>query len=244
MIEEVDSPAATGHFRYVITLPDGSTTETVITLDPVTLQCVEPEALSLPWTALGVHQCPGCPLTGSGRALCPMAAHLAPIVEKIGGLLSFEMLDVEVSWGPRHLRSRSSAQKIASSIIGLVVASSGCPRSAFLKPMAWFHLPFATEDETVFRSVSSYLLAQYFAAGRGAVPDWSLASLTQHYADLHEVNIAMAGRLREACKHDAIVNAVVLLDMFAKVVPYSVEDSLESLAPLFAAGFYSAKLES
>jgi hypothetical protein len=244
MTGEMDSSVVAGHFRYLITLPDGSTTEIVITLDPVTLQCVEPEAMSLSWTALEVHQCPDCPLSGKGQALCPMAAHLAPIVEKIGGLLSFEMLDVEVSWGPRYLRSRSSAQKIASSLIGLVVATSGCPRSAFLKPMAWFHLPFATEDETLFRAVSSYLLAQYFAAGRGAVPDWSLASLTRHYADLHEVNIAMAGRLREACKHDAIVNAVVLLDMFAKVVPYSVEESLESLAPLFAAESQSARLAS
>ena len=32
-----------------------------------------------------------------------------------------------------------------------------------LKPMVRFHLPFATVEETVFRSVSTYLLSQYLA---------------------------------------------------------------------------------
>lgn len=222
-----------GRFSYRITLPDGARHEIAVALDPDTLQCREPAALAREWTVLGYRQCAGCPLSASADALCPMAAHLAPVVERIGALLSYEQLDVDIAWGHRHLHGNAPAQRIASSIIGIIAATSGCPRSAFLKPMAWFHLPFATEEETIFRAVSSYLLGQYFVAGRGETPDWSLATLKQHYAGLHEVNVAMAQRLRDACKHDAIVNAVVLLDLFAKAVPFSVEESLESLKPLF-----------
>lgn len=221
-----------GRIGYCITAPDGVRTDIEVVIDPVTLECSEPPAIALPWTDLSFNRCAGCPLDNASP-LCPMAAHLAPVVEKIGGLLSFEAVDVEVVWRTRRLQGRAPAQRVASSLIGLVVATSGCPRSAFLKPMAWFHLPFASEEETIFRAVSTYLLSQYFAAGAGQVPDWSLDGLSRHYADLHEVNVAMAQRLREACKHDAIVNAVVLLDLFAKAVPFSVQESLESLQPLF-----------
>lgn len=220
-------------FSYLITLPDGSRCDISVVLDANTLECLEPEAQARPWTALGYHQCRGCPVSGGAEALCPMAAHLAPLVEKIGALLSFEELEVDIAWGPRQLHGKAPAQRIASSLIGLVAATSGCPRSAFLKPMAWFHLPFATEEETIFRAVSTYLLAQYFAAVRGETPDWSLTQLKQQYAELHRVNIAMSQRLRDACQQDAMVNAVVLLDLFAQAVPFSVEESLESLQALF-----------
>ncbi len=226
---------ASGRFSYRITLPNGAQHEITIVLDPDTLLCQAPEALDQPWTARGFHQCRTCPLSTDTVALCPMAAHLAPIVEKIGALLSFEQLDVDITWDHRHLQGRAPAQRIASSIIGLVSATSGCPKSGFLKPMAWFHLPFATEEETIFRAVSSYLLGQYFAAARDETPDWSLAMLKQHYSELHTVNVDIARRLREACKHDAVVNAVILLDLFAKAVPFSVEESLDSLKPLFDA---------
>lgn len=220
-------------FNYRIATPDGGSTDIAVVIEPDTFECSEPPAVALPWTALDYLRCPGCPLADD-QPLCPMAAHLAPVVEKIGGLLSFEEVDVTVQWGSRQLQGRTPAQRVAMSLIGLVVATSGCPRSAFLRPMAWFHLPFATEEETIFRAVSSYLLVQYFVAGRGRQPDWSLEGLSRRYAELHEVNVAMAQRLREACKHDAIVNAVVLLDLFAKAVPFSVQESLESLQPLFA----------
>lgn len=221
-----------GRIGYRITAPGGVTTDIAVVIDPTTLECSDPPALALPWTALGFNRCAGCPLDDAAP-LCPMAAHLAPVVEKIGGLLSFEAVDVEVIWRTRRLQGHAPAQRVASSLIGLVVATSGCPRSAFLKPMAWFHLPFASEEETIFRAVSTYLLSQYFAAGTGGVPDWTLEGLSRRYAELHEVNVAMAQRLREACKHDAIVNAVVLLDLFAKAVPFSVQESLESLQALF-----------
>lgn len=223
------------HFHYRIDLPDGSRRELSVAIDAATLLCREPPAESRPWTQLGHRQCAGCPLRAETSPLCPLAARLAPIVTVLGPLLSHDELRVEVEWGHRLLTATTTAQRMTSSIIGLVAATSGCPRTDFLKPMAWFHLPLATEEETVFRAVSTYLLDQYLVAADGGAPDWALAALAERYRALHEVNMAMASRLRDAGSEDAAVNAVILLDLLAKAIPFSVEDSLESLRPLFAA---------
>lgn len=222
-------------FRYRIGLPDGSRRELVIAIDGTTLVCLEPAPESRPWTTLEYEQCPSCPLRADTSPLCPLAARLAPVVSILGPLLSHDGLEVEVEWGHRLLTAKTTAQRLASSILGLIAATSGCPRTAFLAPMAWFHLPLPTEEETVFRAVSTYLLGQYLVAADGGTADWSLTALALRYESLHEINVAMAKRLREAGSEDAAVNGVVLLDLLAKAIPASVEESLASLRPLFAA---------
>lgn len=226
---------ATRRFRYRIRLPDGAQRELVIAIDGATLVCLEPAPESHPWTLLTYEQCPHCPLHADSSPLCPMAARLAPMVSILGPLLSHDELQVEVEWGHRLLTANTTAQRLASSILGLIAATSGCPRTAFLAPLAWFHLPLPTEEETVFRAASTYLLGQYLVVAGGGTADWSLTALASRYESLHEINVAMAKRLRDASSEDAAVNGVVLLDLLAKAIPYSVAESLASLRPLFAA---------
>jgi hypothetical protein len=80
-----------------------------------------------------------------------------------------------------------------------------------------------------------YLLAQFFRHKHGASPDLSLAGLRDRYQRLHQINVAMAARLRQAIEKDASVNAVIMLDLFAKAMPYSVDDSVAELEYLFSA---------
>src|SRR5438874_617766 len=84
----------------------------------------------------------------------------------------------------------------------------GGPVLAPLRPMSRFHLPFASQEETVFRSVSTYLLGQFLRGVDGGAPDWSLAGLTAIYRDIGKVNRAFAARLRDAAPKDANVNAL------------------------------------
>ena len=65
-----------------------------------------------------------------------------------------------------------------SSVLGLIMATAGCPWTDRFRPMARFHLPFASEAETVYRSVCMFLLARElagadqrprFCGARGAV---------------------------------------------------------------------------
>lgn len=220
-------------FSYRLHGPGGFAHELAVTIDGATLACVTPAPVARPWTALARHQCPNCPLDPAATPLCPFAARIEPVVSPLGSLLSYERVELTVDCGERIVSGAVTAQAAASSLIGLIGAVSGCPHTAFLKPMAWFHQPLATEEETIFRATAVYLMAQYFAHADGREPDWDLHGLKRNYEALHVVNRSLAARLREAGEKDATVNAIVRLDMFAKAVPWSIDEALAPLRPLF-----------
>lgn len=188
-----------------------------------------------PWTALGFHQCANCPLSPSDTAHCPMAVSLVPVVELFDKVRSYDDVAATVESEERTVTKRTSVQRVLRSLMGLLAASSDCPHIEFLKPMAHFHLPFSTQEETVYRVVSSYLLAQYFLRQQGKAADSGLGGLKAHYRQLQQVNARMAARLGaiKVKDGDSSVNALVLLDVFAQSLPESIDQALEELQPAF-----------
>ena len=120
--------------------------------------------------------------------------------------------------------------------MGLLIATSGCLDTEFLRPMARFHQPVADELETAFRAVSTYLLAQYLAAQRGHPEDETIDGLRARYRRINDINQAFCQRLRRAVQADAVPNAMIILDCFAKAVPGMLDDALSELAGLFETG--------
>jgi hypothetical protein len=98
--------------------------------------------------------------------------------------------------------------------------------------MARFHVPFAEELETVYRSVCSFLLARELLGGADAQGFEMLARL---YENLHVVNRDMSRRLGAATRTDPARNAMALLDSYTMLLPAALESSLEELLPLFGA---------
>ena len=99
--------------------------------------------------------------------------------------------------------------------------------------MARFHLPFASTEETIWRASSSYLLAQYYLHQDGKPVDVHFKGLSRIYGEIQTVNISFAKRLRAACQHDSMVNAIILLDMFAQSMPSAIDESLDEIKPMF-----------
>jgi hypothetical protein len=157
------------------------------------------------------------------------------IVETFKDRLSHEQVSVEVVTGERTYRKSTTIQEGLSSLKGIVMTTSGCPVMERLKPMVRFHLPFATLEETSFRMIAMYLVAQYYRRQKGLAADDSLGGLEQIYADVTEVNKCFARRLLEATKKDANLNALVNLDCFAEMVPLTAEEMLAEFEPYFAA---------
>lgn len=215
------------------TAPSG---EFSVRLDAATLEVEQAPRLTLPdWTRLDTERCPDCPLANSATTHCPMAIALIDLLEYSATIDSFSPLAVSVEMPEREIHATVTAQRAISSLMGLLIATCACPDVSWLRPMARFHQPLASEEETIYRATSSYLLAQYFRQQSGEEPDFSLAGLSTRYQRLHQINIAMAARLRGAIERDASVNAVILLDLFAKAMPYSVNDSVAELEYLFEA---------
>jgi hypothetical protein len=203
-------------------------------LDDRTLQLIPADVAEYPtWTALDYHRCPNCPLDENVQPRCPAACAITDIVTASNDLFSYTQVNVEVQTPERRITADTTLQRAVSSLLGLVLATSGCPHTDFLKPMARFHLPFASEEETIYRVTSMYLLAQYFRRKQGDEADMDLSALTEIYRNLQVVNRHMAGRLRGASDKDATVNAVVILDMLAKALSYTIDESLHEIRYLF-----------
>lgn len=220
---------------YTITLKDSAVLHYELHLDDEAYRLKCPEGFTLPtWTRLSVEQCSNCPLTEDTTLNCPTASNIALVVADVGTLVSYETAELTVDFGDKRVSAVTSVQRVLSSLIGILMASSDCPHCEYLRPMARFHLPLATPLETIYRAASMYLLAQYFIGKDGGDPDLTLDGLSRIYADLQLVNRGMANRLRRANREDSAVNAVVLLDMFAKDVPVSIEESLQELQKVFS----------
>ena len=122
-------------------------------------------------------------------------------------------------------------------MMGLIIATCGCPHTTFFKPMARFHLPLASEQETIFRATSMYLLAQYYLNKEYRIADFEFEGLGRIYDDMQIVNFAIAERLRTATLTDSSINAVVLLDSYAQALPLAIDKSLEGIRHLFTPFF-------
>lgn len=220
--------------QYRFFFADGREESIEIKLDRQSLEpCAEEQSRLPEWSRLEFHQCSNCPLTAQTHPFCPLAAKLVKLAAVCNDALSHDEVRIEVTTPERTVTKHTTAQRAISSLMGLIMATSGCPHMEFFKPMARFHLPLATEEETIYRAAATYLLAQYFRHQRGLRPDLELDGLKKIYREIHTLNIAMASRLRAISDKDATVNAMILLDLFAKTLPYSIEDSLEEIGYLF-----------
>ena len=219
--------------RYRFDLPDGSQKTLNFTFDPASFRLTNAPPAAPPfWTELKFNQCANCPLKPAAHPHCPSALQMAGAIEPLKELVSFDTVGVTVLQSERTVYAETSAQQAMSSVLGLIMATAGCPWTDRLRPMARFHLPFANEAETVYRSVSMFLLSRQITA---ADTRPAFGALTELYENLHLVNKGMSRRLGAATSTDPARNAMALLDSYAMLLPAALDRSLEEWKPLFDA---------
>lgn len=185
------------------------------------------------WTKLEFNQCDCCQLKSDEATHCPIAINLEDIIATFKNRRSYEKVLLRVETPERNYEKEIQLQQGLGSLLGIIMVTAGCPTMSILRPMVRFHLPFATIEETIFRSVSCYLLGQYFRLKNDKQPDWHLDGLAQAYEDIQTINVGMTDRLRSISEEDANANAVVVLDVFAKALPSSIFVGLKELEYLF-----------
>lgn len=220
------------HYRF--NLGNGRDESFDILLDPNTLEIINQPTEELPpWTALEFHQCSHCPFTTDTHPQCPLAVTLIQVIGRFNNVVSHNEIELTVLTHERQVFQKTTAQKGISSLVGLLFAASGCPHTAYLKPMARYHLPLASEDETYYRAAGMYLLAQYLLHKDGKPADLELDGLKKIYYNLHLLNTMVAERIRSATRSDSSVNAVVLLDMITNLMPFILDEQLDKIRHLF-----------
>jgi hypothetical protein len=197
---------------------------------------LNPTAHRPSWTRLEHCQCSNCPLQRDEVAHCPAATGLADLIDSFKDCLSTEFAEITVAVDAREYRKRAPIQYGVSALMGLLMATSGCPVMEKLRPMVHVHLPFATIEETMYRAVSMYLLGQFFRQQHQLDADWDMDHLVKIFEDVAEVNQAFSRRLVSINPKDASLNALANLDCFAMVTSFSItKDKLKELEPLFHA---------
>lgn len=215
---------------YRLQFTSGEPAECVLRVGPAVPELEAPE-----WARLGFCQCSNCPLDAAVIAYCPFALALAQPLALLVGRNSYDPVRVTIDWRGRTLRQESTLQRVLSSLIGLLGATSGCPHTRPLRAMAQFHQPFSQGDETLFRVLGSYLLGQFLRARKGLPADFKLDRLAELYSQLRQVNRGLARRLQHASATDQGVNGLILLDVLAGETQDMLKDLDKTLGPIFSA---------
>ena len=186
------------------------------------------------WARLDFHQCANCPLNTTLSPNCPVAANLSGITQEFSGVTAADQAAVTVIVKERTYFKATSIQEGLSPLLGIIMTTSGCPVMEPLKPMVRYHLPFASLDETVFRMVSLFLVAQVIRGRAGKEPEWDLEGLSRIYAEVKKLNKDFGQRMIAAARSDANVHALVKLNVFAVMVPVVAENMLKEITPYFS----------
>lgn len=220
-------------FRVVFTFKDGLEKEYDIRLDRKTLRLIQSEKKPpSPWASLKEFRCPNCPLDESQYEFCPTATSIIELIDYFKNRESIEEVEVLIETHERAYLKKVPLYEALSSLLGIYMVTTGCPILEKLKPMVRYHLPFASIEETTYRSVTMYLLAQFFLQRRKNKPDWNLDNLASIYSDIQIVNKNVCNKLKEITTRDAATNALVKLDYSALYISLRVNrnilDEIES----------------
>lgn len=223
-------------YTYRFIFNDGREKEFVVNIDAGTMSVIRAHSEDHPeWARLSNFRCPHCPMKNlPDEDFCPVAVSLQEIIRFFSDSVSFEKVYLVIETGERKYSKNTSLQDGVSAIIGVLMVTSGCPVMGKLKPMARFHIPFATLDETEYRVLSMYLLAQYFRWKKGLTPDWEMEDLKRIYDDIKILNQNVVRKIADVEAMDTSINAVVVLNNFADYVTVSLDNEmLDEIEVLF-----------
>jgi hypothetical protein len=188
-------------------------------VDRETLSIIKPERKYFPdWAKMKNFKCPHCPLNEEEYQYCPLALNLQDILDEFSDKNSYDIVDVFVETPARNYHKKTSLQQGVSSLLGILMVTSGCPVMGKLKPLLYFHLPFASIDETEVRALSLYLLAQYVKYLKGQEPDWEMNKLKKIYEDVRTLNHHVSKKIVNLSNRDANINSLIVLNNFAEFV--------------------------
>ena len=191
-----------------------------------------------PWSELSFHQCSHCPLTN--EQICPVAAQLSHLNSIYQRFKSFDTIEVTLSEDTltvdkqkNVLTTQVTAQQLLTSMAGLLIAGTQrCQHTQFLFPMARFHHPFSSMEESVYRALANLALIYQFEKISVSFAEF----VNYKYKQLSIINRQQIKRMQaqpDGC--EALVNGIMNLEMFIQGVLFNLNNDFSELAHLFAA---------
>lgn len=222
-------------FKYNFIFNNGENKEFLVFLNNRTLDLIPSGTIDYQdWMLLEKFRCPNCTLPAEKNRYCPVAANLFEVINTFKGKISHEEIELIIETKERKYFKKTTLQVGLSSLIGIFMVTGSCPVLEKLKPMVRYHLPFASLEETRYRVISMYVLAQYLRMKKGLEYDFELTGLSRIYDEIKIINKNFCEKLNELDVEDASINALVILDTFAESVTVTINsDILQEMALLF-----------
>lgn len=180
------------------------------------------------WALLKNISCSNCTLDNVEHLYCPLAKHLAVVIDFFQNLPSYQEVTVKVESNERTTIKDTTVQVGVGSLMGIIMSCSGCPVLSKLRSLVRFHVPFALLEETEYRVISMYVFAQYLKMRKGEEADWDLGKLKSLYEQIQIVNKNLVNKLSIIEMNDTSRNAVVTLSNFAEYIMWNLE-SVENM---------------
>lgn len=197
----------------------------------------EENSVKTDWALLKNFACPHCPLDQTVNEYCPLALNLYHLIMEFNHFASYDDVEVEVETYSRNFTKSTALQSGVSSLLGILMVSSGCPIMGKLKPLLYSHLPFATLDETQLRVFSLYLLSQYIRYKKGDQPDWEMNNLVEIYNKISILNRNVSKQIVLLEEKDASINSLIILNNFAEYVTFTINEKMIDEIEFFVKSF-------
>lgn len=221
-------------YDYEFQMEDGTSTRMKVELEPDTLYLIHGGLDNPPeWSRLDYKQCQCCSLQPETDPYCPIAVNIGELVETFKDIYSYNNCTVICATADRTYSKETSVMEGLSSIFSIIMATSKCPVMDFFRPMARYHLPFATIEETMVRAASMFLLRQYFEFKRGLIKEFELVSLETRYSLVQQINEGLLERVKSLGSEDADKNAMVTLHSLSQLLSTEIDYNLTELEYLF-----------
>jgi len=204
-----------------------------IELDDSIQAVPDPHPCTVEWARLDYCQCEICPFSVSEVEFCPIARNVSGLAATFADVFSIEEVHISVRVEERIYMKTGRVTDGLRSLLGLYMATSGCPHMAILRPMARFHLPFASMEETIFRHFSCFFMRQYFEYQKTGHLDFSLERLSERMALVDKVNRGICRRLEVFTGADANRNALTILNSISMMLDMEMSADFDTLRPLF-----------
>jgi hypothetical protein len=179
------------------------------------------------WVKLEYHQCPICPFKSENVTFCPAAFELQDVIHQCSDCISYERVELSRIAEEGTVTTETDMQKALFAVIGEKAISSAC---SLLNSRQWslgYYSILSTPENLFYRSISSYLMRQFFTSPGIYDPD-----LKGHLDNLDEV-IHIFGnllqRIRGVSSQDASNNALASIIMSGELLRHQRDDWLDAL---------------
>ncbi len=179
------------------------------------------------WVKLEFHQCTICPYKAENITFCPAAFELQDVILQCSSCISYERVELSRLAEEGTVTTETDMQKALFAVIGEKAISSGC---RILNSRQWsldYYSMLTTPENLFYRSISSYLMRQFFTSPGNFDPD--LKGHLDYLDEVIDIFGKLLERIRGESSQDANNNALVRMVMSAELLRHQRDDWLDEL---------------